>query len=195
MPPSTHPLALRDTAALALLAVVWGGCDGESSAPSPEDAAVADTADADEPLRPTSQTFECIRNWTKVRRFYITRTNGPTAPAVDVARSEDGGRYPPGTLIQLVPREAMFKHRPGWSPETNNWEFFVLEPTEDTTRIVDRGTTDVENRFGGNCADCHSQAAPKWDFVCERDHGCPDIPIGGDTIRVLQQQDPRCDDG
>lgn len=164
------------------------------------DGATADVHTSDTPALDTSgplvisqDDFECIKNWTKKRRFYITNTLGNLDQTLAVADSPDGGRYPAGTLIQLVPSEAMFKHRDGWAPETNNWEFFSLRPSEDGTEILDRGTTDVENQFGGNCLECHSKAEPKWDFVCEQDHGCDPLPLNARTIESIQDDDPRCD--
>lgn len=44
---------------------------------------------------------------------------------------------------------AMFKREPGFSPKTNDWEFFVID--RGLTRIKDRDTV-------GNCAACHVTA-------------------------------------
>lgn len=139
-----------------------------------------------------AEDFGCILDWPKVRRFRITNKLGRQEEALELARSNDGGRYPPGTVIQLVPSEAMVKHREGWNPETNNWEFFSLQVQSSGVTIEQRGTTDVENQFGGNCFACHSKAEPEWDFVCERDHGCDPLPLDAMTIRTLQGSDPRC---
>ncbi len=169
----------------------------EEDAAAPEDAGAADAAvdagpDAGE-FTVTVDDFECITDGTKVRSFYITNTLGHLEEALEVANNPEGGRYPPGTFLQLVPLEAMVKHPEGFSPETNDWEFFSLQvrPTGETT-ILDRGTTDVTNAFGLNCLDCHSLAAPQWDFVCEQDHGCDPLPIDAATIERFQQGDARC---
>jgi hypothetical protein len=29
-----------------------------------------------------------------------------------------------------------------------------------------RGFAEVNNRFGGNCFNCHAKARPEWDLVC-----------------------------
>ncbi len=111
-----------------------------------------------------------------------------------MANAPEGGACPPGTVIQLVPAEAMVERRPGWSPATNDWEFFFLRFAADGEVIIeDRGTDDVVNQFGGNCLDCHALAEPRWGFVCEQDHGCDPLPIGEDVIRNFQNADPRCD--
>jgi hypothetical protein len=87
----------------------------------------------------------------------------------------------------------MVKRRSGFSPETGDWEFFSLGVSASGTEILDRGTTEVVNQFNGNCFECHAQAEPQWDFVCEQDHGCVPLPIDESTIEMLQQNDPRCD--
>jgi hypothetical protein len=94
-------------------------------------------------------------------------------------------------VLQLVPQEAMVKHRQGFNPTTNDWEFFFLDVSAGGTKIVTRGVEEVVNRFGGNCMACHSAADDKFDFVCEDDHGCAPLPIGDDIIRAVQNADPR----
>jgi hypothetical protein len=47
--------------------------------------------------------------------------------------------YPVGTILQLVPFEAMVKHPHEKFPKTNGWEFFALEVSEGGTKIRDRG--------------------------------------------------------
>jgi hypothetical protein len=92
----------------------------------------------------------------------------------------------------LIPGEAMVKRDKGFDATTHDWEFFELDVSKDGTRIRKRGAADVVNRFGGNCFECHSQAAPQWDLVCETDHGCAPIPPTPAMIRALQRTDPRC---
>jgi mono/diheme cytochrome c family protein len=70
-------------------------------------------------------------------------------------------------------------------------QFFFLSVSPEGTVIEVRGTDEVENRFGGNCASCHSAADPQFDFVCEDDHGCAPLPIGDDIITAVQEADPR----
>jgi hypothetical protein len=84
------------------------------------------------------------------------------------------------------------KRAPGFDPASNDWEFFNLEVSAQGTTIRARGGAEVINRFGGtSCADCHNKAEPKWDFVCEQDHGCDPLPIGDDVIAAVQRADPR----
>ncbi|MGB5811373.1 MAG: hypothetical protein WBG86_12625, partial [Polyangiales bacterium] len=100
--------------------------------------------------------------------------------------------YPPGTLIQLVPQEAMVKREEGFSPETRDWEFFFLELSADGTTIAERGKDEAENAFGGNCFSCHS-GAPDNDFVCETGNGCDPLTLDDQIIESLQLGDVRCD--
>jgi hypothetical protein len=41
------------------------------------------------------------------------------------------------------------------------------------------------------CLECHQPAA-KFDFVCEKGHGCAPIPVTDEMIAKLQASDPRC---
>ena len=111
-----------------------------------------------------------------MRQFYVDNLLG-NLDALAVANSATGGTYPPGTLIQLIPTEAMVKRDKGFNPVTHDWEFFELDVSKDGTEIRKRGFAEVVNRFGGNCFGCHIQARPQWDLVCETDHGCAPIPV------------------
>ena len=152
------------------------------------DAATAAAQDFDA----TASDFECLSKWTKVRSFYITNKLDALDQALAVAHSADGGVYPAGTIIQLVPQEAMVKRRAGFSAETGDWEFFSLRVSATGTTIVKRGTGDVTNAFNGNCKDCHGKAEPKFDFVCEQSHGCAALQLTPKLIDTLQSGDARC---
>jgi hypothetical protein len=99
--------------------------------------------------------------------------------------------YRVGTILQLVPQEAMVKRRRGFAPATRDWEFFFLRTAADGTEIQKRGTTAMANRFGGSCASCHRAAEARFDRVCEHSHGCEPLPIGDDIIAAIQGADPR----
>jgi hypothetical protein len=135
--------------------------------------------------------FRNIHTMTPVGDHFVTNVRGHLAQALAVARSPQGGDYPVGTIIQLVPQEAMVKRRPGFSPSTNDWEFFSLDVSVQGTRILSRGGTQVLNRFGGSCASCHGAAAKQFDFVCGTNHGCAPLPIGPKIIAAIQAADPR----
>ena len=139
-----------------------------------------------------AEDFACIKDMTKVRRFYLTNVLGDLDATLAVADSPTGGEYPVGTLIQLVPTEAMVKRAPGFAPAAHDWEFFSLAVDAGGTEILDRGAEQVVNAFGGNCFGCHAKAEPQWDFVCETDHGCDPLPLTAGQIEAIQDADPRC---
>lgn len=139
-----------------------------------------------------AEDFGCITDMTKVGRYFLDNRLGQQAEAEAVASDPEGGVFPPGTILQLIAGEAMVKRAEGWNPDTNDWEFFSLQPSASGTVIAARGGAEVENFLGGSCFDCHSQAAPQWDFVCGVDHGCEPLGVSDDDIAVLQSNDPRC---
>jgi hypothetical protein len=100
-------------------------------------------------------------------------------------------QYPVGTILQLVPFEAMVKHPREKFPKTNGWEFFALDVSEQGTKIRDRGDNVVNLAQGIPCLNCHEPAA-RFDFVCEKNHGCAPIPFDDQKIRELQMADARC---
>jgi hypothetical protein len=105
---------------------------------------------------------------TPVRQFYVDNLRGDVAATVAAANSSTGAVYPPGSVIQLIPGEAMVKRDQGFNVTTRDWEFFELDVSNNGTQIRKRGFADVVNRFGGNCFACHIAARPEWDLVCER---------------------------
>ena len=118
---------------------------------------------------------------------------GDLAATLAVANSPDGGAYPSGSVVQLVPTEVMVKHPEGTSPATKDWEFFELTVSPEGSTIAKRGFVDVNNRFGGNCLGCHAKAKPQWDMICETGHGCDPIPLTKAMVSVIQKTDPRCE--
>src|SRR5205085_4752964 len=125
-----------------------------------------------EDLAMTAADFRNLHTMTKVRGFFVDNRLGHLPEALRIASSPTGGTYPVGTILQLVPQEAMVKRRPGFSPATHDWEFFSLQTTAGGTEVVRRGGAEVVNQFGGSCAGCHSAADTRFDMVCEHDHGC-----------------------
>ena len=188
MPSAIRRALMTWTPAIAVAVVVTvglGACSGGDSAhradaPKPRQDFVAQVGD-----------FRNLHTMTKVRGFYVDNRLGHLDQALAVANSPKGGRYPVGTIIQLVPQEAMVKRQKGFSPTTRDWEFFFLSVTPMGTTIEKRGTADVVNRFGGNCASCHQGAAARFDGVCEENHGCAPLPIGPDVFHAIQESDPR----
>src|ERR671918_719140 len=74
-------------------------------------------------------------------------SSGDDDDTVAVAEdTEGGGPFPVGTIIQLVPQEAMVKRAPGFDPDSNDWEFFALDVSPEGTKIVTRGGAEVVNQ-------------------------------------------------
>lgn len=191
----------RQALRFSLLALLVGqsvasisGCSSPDVPVEAEDAGVppdlATSVAADIELK--AEDFTCILKWPKVRQFRITNKLNSLDKSLAVANSPGMADYPVGTVIQLVPSEAMVKRRAGFSSKSNDWEFFSLQVASDSTTILARGTDQVINQFGGNCLNCHAKAEKKYDFLCEKMHGCDPLPIGDDIIQNLQNADPRC---
>jgi hypothetical protein len=127
----------------------------------------------DSELSPLSNSL-CITHWENYRSqtlptdstdepFYVDNLRGNLDATLAAANSATGAVYPPGSVLQLIPGEAMVKRDKGFDATTHDWEFFELDVSKDGTRVRKRGAADVVNRFGGNCFQCHIQAAPQWD--------------------------------
>jgi len=149
-------------------------------------------AAATTPIKVEEGSFRCIRQMTPVRHFYVDNLLGNIDATLAAANSPTGAVYPAGSVVQLVPTEAMVKREAGFSPATGDWEFFELEVSKEGSRIHKRGFAEVNNRFGKNCFTCHAPARQPWDFICETGHGCDPIPINHAMTGALQRSDPRC---
>lgn len=148
---------------------------------------------SDAKIKVDEHSFKCITQMTHVRHFYVDNLLGNIQGTVDVAKVGKGD-YPVGSVIQLIPTEAMVKQQKGFNPQTRDWEFFALDVDKSGTKIYARGFQDVNNRFGLNCFTCHQAADTSFDFVCEQEHGCAPIPITRAMFGALQRTDPRCPD-
>jgi hypothetical protein len=195
-------LGIAFASAVASLAFAIGCKSGDEAtapahAPSERDARAMTQADGPNTgpdFEAQATDFECILDWTKVRHFYITNKAGNMDETLAIANSTSGGVYPVGTIIQLIPQEAMVKRGAGFSAQTKDWEFFSLQPSATDTQILARGTTHVQNQFNANCLDCHQKARPEFDMVCENTHGCDPLGLPENLIASLQSADPRCRD-
>lgn len=141
----------------------------------------------------TEQTFGCILDWPKIRNTRFKHADPEKLKeAMRIFRdSVPDKEYPVGTILQLIPFEAMVKHPRERFPTTNGWEFFDLEVSKDGTKIKERGEQVVNHSQGVTCLSCHQPAA-KFDFVCEKGHGCAPIPFDDEKIAAIQKTDLRC---
>ncbi|MBK8197387.1 MAG: hypothetical protein IPK75_03365 [Acidobacteria bacterium] len=175
--------------ALAMLGLV--GCGQSGPAPA-EEAVETAAVEAPAPFEPGEADFKCIRDMHPVRGFYVDNLLGNLEGTIAAAESETGAVYPAGSVVQLVPGEAMIKREAGFNPATKDWEFFELDVTEAGGAIRVRGADTVVNQFGGNCLSCHEKAKPEFDLICEQTHGCDPIPLTPVMVKAIQNTDPRC---
>jgi hypothetical protein len=136
-------------------------------------------------------TFQCITRMTPVKHFFVDNLAGNLTGTVDVAKAGKG-QFPEGTVLQLIPNEAMIKQQKGFSPGTNDWEFFALDTDKNGTKIVSQGAEEVNNFLGLNCFECHKAARAEFDLVCEQDHGCDPLPLTRQMFHAIQHTDLRC---
>jgi len=141
--------------------------------------------------------FDCITDWDVGDVYRIKNLRGNITEALAVANSPTGGTFPLGTVIQLIPTEAMVKRAEGWNPITNDWEFIELSKNATRTLIIERGGEEVVHFTGATCFSCHSVEAidpPDWDLICRKTHGCEPliIPFTDPQLIAIQDTDPRC---
>lgn len=194
----TSGASARHFLLLLLVTVALQGCAEKQSAAEATVAVATKSAASIPPtkakpdLEIDASSFRCLDKMTAIRHFFVDNILGDLEATVAVAESTDGGIYPPGSVVQLVPTEVMVKHPPGFNAATRDWEFFELDVSAEGSSIRNRGFVDVVNKFGGNCFGCHIKAEPKYDLICELDHGCDPIPVTREMIAAIQAQDPRC---
>lgn len=143
-------------------------------------------------LEVSAASFKCLAEMTPVRGFFVDNLAGDLEATLAVAKNAQGGVYPPGSVVQLVPTEVMVKRETGFNPVTRDWEFFELDVSEKGSHIRKRGFAEVNNRFDKNCFACHAAARPEFDLICEQGRGCEELPIPRYVIHALQKTDPRC---
>lgn len=165
--------------------------DDAAQADAPGGGGSVDAPAGVEDLDMKASDFECVLRWTKVGGYRITNKLGHDPLAI-ANNASGGGPFPVGTIIQIVPTEAMVKRRTGFDAASHDWEFFALSVSASGTTITKRGTSDVVNAFGGNCLNCHIKAMPAFDLVCGTTHGCDPLPLSESQLVNLQNNDARC---
>jgi hypothetical protein len=144
----------------------------------------------------TEASFKCLHEMTKVGDMYVDNLLGDLDATLAVAKSAAGGTYPPGSVVQLFPVEAMVKLEKGAHPSTNDWKFFTLDVSPEGHKITQEGFEEVKNPLG-TCISCHQQpSAPQADMICAAGNACPPVVFPGinseDLIPALQKMDQRC---
>jgi hypothetical protein len=190
---SGPPMAAAFLLAPVLLALFVACSSGASDvATAPATTAAPATTKPPEDFEAQATDFTNLADMTAVRGFFVDNKLGRLDDAVAVANSTSkGGVFPVGTIIQLVPGEAMVKRKAGFDPTLGDWEFFQLNVSAGGTTIKTRGGPEVVNFTGKSCGECHKKADAKFDFVCEHDHGCDPLPITSEQFKVFQSMDPR----
>src|ERR1700687_532435 len=173
---------------VTLTAKTWATCAATLLA----GAAIAAPTRASHPFSISEKSFRCITEMTHIGHFYVDNLAGNLKGTVQVAESPNGGVYPVGSVLQLVPTEVMVKREKGVNAATRDWEFFELAVSPSGSTIRTRGFVSVVNRFGGNCFTCHVRARPEFDLVCDTTHGCEGIPLTITMSTALQRTDPTC---
>jgi hypothetical protein len=180
------------------------GCSsGSSNSPSPPGPGDAAGSEAAIPATPEDfdagpADFDCLKNseWTTVGVSRYKNLLGHAADALAVARSADGGKYPVGTIVQLVPGEAIVKRAAGFNADSQDWEFFALSVSDAGATVSARGGGSTVSNMRGTCLGCHAKAASQWDMICGdapdggSPHGCDLLPVTGATLAA--RTDPRC---
>lgn len=132
----------------------------------------------------------CISSGTKVRHTFISHSDPARlreAVRLFEAKAPDAD-YPEGTVIRMLPSEAMVKRAKTAFPGSNGWEYFVLGVTAEGTTVRARGEA-ASNRLG-TCQSCHVRAASA-DYLCGAGE-CGALPITEAQIGQMQAADPRC---
>ena len=136
--------------------------------------------------------FTCVGNkpFAQVGDDFIANVKGHGDDAAALLSSKKAGTYPVGTVLSLMPGEAMVKRGAGFSADTNDWEFLTLDLSTGSAIITARGTTDVKN-LGGTCISCYAPAKDH-DLVCGGGGACKPLPFFISTHIVPSSDDPRC---
>ena len=164
---------------------------------TPVEVSVPEPISADDVVAVNSD-FVCIDNMPRIGRYSVRNINGLQTEAEAVAATRnlgdpmpDGVDFPIGTIIQVIPKEAMVKRAAGYDPANNDWEYFKLKLTSSGTTVTARGTDGIRN-IAGECLDCHG-LAKEYESICTDNplDLCPlDFTI--EQIDNARSNDPRC---
>ena len=144
---------------------------------------------------PGPKDFPCLLTGIRPegRKFVVYHKNKRKMrkAAAIAARDLPGKAYPVGTVIQVLPIEAMMKREKGYNPAGHDWEWFQLTFDADgNTTIKSHGGAEVKNF--ASCQGCHLTGdAPAHDLVCEGHNSIPSF-FTLDQAVVAQANDPRC---
>ena len=132
-----------------VLAVVAGCGSGSGGQDDEADATTSTTEPEVVDVEVEADDFKPLADMTPVREFFVDNVAGDLGRDPRGGQRPRGGAYPVGTVVQLIPTEAMVKRAPGFDPASNDWEFFTLDVSPEGTTIVDRGGSDIVSPFSG----------------------------------------------
>ncbi|MBI5495068.1 MAG: hypothetical protein HY904_08565 [Deltaproteobacteria bacterium] len=139
----------------------------------------------------TVADFDCLLALPEVKGVRVLNRCGAQPAAEAILRDgAQGARFPVGTILQVIPTEAMVKRGPGYDPANHDWEYVMLGGNPVGSRITDRGRAEVHNPVG-SCLECHA-GARDYDFICAGGHGCDALPLPHTALEALQRMDARC---
>ena len=135
-----------------------------------------------------AEILACISNGTKIGRSFIQHPDPAKLAVALKAYETKSTDYPEGTIVRMIPGEAMVKRTNAAFPQSNGWEYFALAVTPQGTTVRARGN-EASNPLG-TCQNCHSGAS-KGDYICASG-GCTAVPLTEERIAAIQKADPRC---
>ena len=141
--------------------------------------------------------FKCLTDGVRAAgmNFYISHhRRGALKKAVGKTKRGKLGKkgYPVGTVLQLLPFEAMVKRGGKFNPAGHGWEYFKISVTgAGQTEILARGGSEVANVIG-SCQSCHENLAAAHDAVCEFVVGAAGLGLTAEQLAAIQASDPRC---
>jgi len=143
--------------------------------------------------------FRCLLDGKKPegRNFFVFHRNkAKLRRAVRISKTGKIPKrgYPVGTILQVLPFEAMVKRPRGFNPVGNDWEWVRLSVSADgTTAITAAGKGEVRNVIG-SCEGCHQQIDQRspHDLVCGFVIGAAGLGLTDEQLAAIQASDPRC---
>lgn len=146
----------------------------------------------------STRDFHCLFDGTKVpgKHFFVFhRKKAALKRALHKLETGKLGKgLPVGTVLQLVPQEAMVMRGGKFNRDGHGWEYFSLNPKSDgTSEILARGTSEVTGAVTHtSCQTCHERFAADHDAICEFVIGTAGIGLTDDFLSIIQNADPRC---
>jgi hypothetical protein len=142
--PSNSMLSLSKALSAMTFLLVATYAQAADKTTDPGEKAVTEQAAKAEAVKVGDDAFRCITEMTPVRHFYVDNLRGKLKETVAVAE-QGKGEYPEGSVIQLIPSEAMVKQQQGFNPSTRDWSFsrstWTVTAQRSTSAVTKTSTT------------------------------------------------------